>query len=59
MCEGFFFDPFCVVERSKINLGSVGAGVPFSGEVFFFFWRSSCVGTVGYPALISFPKFRL
>ena len=30
-----FLDPFCVVGRSKKNLGSVGAGVPFSGQVFF------------------------
>ena len=30
-----FLDPFCVVGCSKKNLGSVGAGVPFSGQVFF------------------------
>ena len=29
-----FLDPFCVVGRSKKNLGSGGAGVPFSGQVF-------------------------
>ena len=31
----FFLDPFCVVGRSKKNLGSGGAGVPFSGQVSF------------------------
>ena len=37
-----FLDPFCVVGRSKKNLGSVGAGVPFSGQVFFRpFWNSA------------------
>ena len=37
--HGPFFGPFlcafCVVGCSKKNLGSVGAGVPFSGQVFF------------------------
>ena len=63
LCAKVFLDPFCVVGRSKKNLGSGGAGVPsfkdLSGIVPFdhiAFWilsgfrvlRSSCVSGLGF-----------
>ena len=35
LCAKAFFGPFLCGGTSQKKLGSVGAGVPFSGQVFF------------------------